>query len=129
VRLTILLPFGVFVDVAEVSRIVADGCDGSLGLLPHRLDCVAALTAGILTYQTTSEAHEVYVAVGPGVLIKTGADVCVSVRQAQGGTDLAHLRETVVQELGRVDGREKQVRAVMAKLEAGLLRQISRISS
>ena len=127
-KLRILLPFGVFADVDAVSRVAAEGCDGSFGLLPHRLDCVAALKAGILTYQTTGEAHEVYVAVGPGILVKTGPDVCVSVRQAHGGTDLAHLRQAILQEVGKLGGREKQVRAVMSKLEAGLLRRIGRLS-
>jgi F-type H+-transporting ATPase subunit epsilon len=123
-RLKILLPFGVFADVAEVSRIVAEGCDGSFGLWPHRLDCVAALKAGILTYQTKDDANESYVAVGEGVLVKAGHDVCVSVRRAQGGTDLGHLRQAVEGELGKLDERDKQVRAVMAKLEAGLLRRM-----
>jgi F-type H+-transporting ATPase subunit epsilon len=127
-RLKILLPFGVFADVTNVSRIVAEGCDGSFGLWPHRLDCVAALKPGILTYQTTGQANEVYVAVGEGVLVKTGPDVCVSARRAQGGADLAHLREAVEEELGKLDGREKQVRAVMATLEAGLLRRMGRLS-
>jgi hypothetical protein len=47
-NLKILLPFQVFADKADVSRIVAETRDGSFGLLPHRLDCVAALAPGIL---------------------------------------------------------------------------------
>ena len=91
-RLKVLLPFQVFADKTGVSRIVAETCDGSFGLLPHRLDCVAALMPGILTYETTSEG-EVFVAVDEGVLVKTGPDVLVSVRRAMGGTDLGQLRE------------------------------------
>jgi F-type H+-transporting ATPase subunit epsilon len=126
-RLDILVPFGIFAKVPDVSRIVAEGCDGSFGLLPHRLDCVAALKAGILMYETVGDPHERYVAVGPGVLVKTGPAVCVSVRHAQGGADLAHLRQAVLDGLARVDVREKQVRSVMSKLEAGLVRQMGRV--
>jgi ATP synthase, Delta/Epsilon chain, beta-sandwich domain len=42
-----------------VTRIVAETHEGSLGLLPHRLDCVAALVPGILVYETEAEG-EVY---------------------------------------------------------------------
>jgi F-type H+-transporting ATPase subunit epsilon len=66
--------------------------EGSFGLLPHRLDCVAALAPGILIYETEAEG-EVYVAVDEGVLVKTGPDVLVSVRRAIRGTDLGQLRD------------------------------------
>ena len=74
-------------------RIVAETREGSFGLLPHRLDCVAALAPGILIYETEAEG-EMYVAVDEGVLVKTGRDVLVSVRRAMGGTDLGQLRQS-----------------------------------
>ena len=86
-NLKILLPFEIFAQKSGVKRIVAETADGSFGLLPHRLDCVAALAPGILTYETKEEGM-VYLAVDEGVLVKTGGDVLVSVRQAIGGTDL-----------------------------------------
>jgi F-type H+-transporting ATPase subunit epsilon len=51
-NLKVLLPFQVFAEKADVSRIVASTSAGSFGILPHRLDCVAALTPGILVYET-----------------------------------------------------------------------------
>ena len=123
-NLKILLPFQVFAEKASVSRIVAETREGSFGLLPHRLDCVAALTPGILIYETEAEG-EVYVAVDQGVLVKTGPDVLVSVRRALGGTDLSHLRESVAQEFLTLDEREQSVRSVMAKLETGFLRRLA----
>ena len=97
-NLKILLPFEIFAEKTGASRIVAETPEGSFGLLPHRLDCVAALTPGILTYETELEG-EVYVAVDEGVLVKTGLDVLVSVRNAIAGPDLGQLRETVEREL------------------------------
>src|SRR5450432_2327584 len=108
-NLKILLPFQIFVAKIDVSRIVAETRDGSFGLLPHRLDCVAALVPGILIYQTESGA-EVFVAVDEGVLVKTGADVLVSVRRAIGGTDLGKLHDAVKQEFLAVDEDEQNVR-------------------
>lgn len=123
-HLKVLLPFQVFADVADVSRIVAETPAGSFGLLPHRLDCVAALIPGILTYQSQGKG-EVFVAVDEGVLIKTGADVTISVRRALGGTDLGTLRNQVEKEFLTLDEETKSVRTVMAKLETGLLRRMA----
>ena len=92
-----------------MTRIVAQTLQGSLGLLPHRLDCTAALAPGILTYETETEG-EVYLAVDQGVLVKAGLDVLVSVRNAIGGTDLAKLHEAVKREFLNVDEQEKSVR-------------------
>jgi F-type H+-transporting ATPase subunit epsilon len=121
-HLKVLLPFQVFADKTRVSRIVAETSDGSFGLLPHRLDCVAALAPGILTCQTESEG-EVFVAVDEGVLVKTGQDVLVSVRRAIAGADLDKLRDTVEKEFLTLDARELSARTVAAKLAAGFLRR------
>jgi F-type H+-transporting ATPase subunit epsilon len=123
-NLKILLPFRIYADRAGVSRIVAETRSGSFGLLPHRLDCVAALRPGILIYETQS-CGEVYVAVDEGVLVKTGPDVLVSVRRAIAGTDLGRLREAVEKEFLTMDEREQNVRSVTAKLETGLLRRFA----
>ena len=121
--LKVLLPFQVFAQKTGVSRIVAETREGSFGLLPHRLDCVAALAPGILTYETDTDG-EVFVAVDEGVLIKTGSDVLVSVRRALAGTDLGQLRAGVEHEFLALNKHERSVRSVVAKLEAGFLRRI-----
>ena len=123
-NLKVLLPFEVFAEKRGVSRIVAETRTGSFGLLPHRLDCVAALAPGILTYETESEG-EVCVAVDEGVLVKTGFDVLVSVRRALGGKDLGQLRDSVEKEFVTLNESEQSVRSVMAKLEASVLRRFA----
>jgi F-type H+-transporting ATPase subunit epsilon len=122
--LKILLPFQVFADKTGVSRVVAETRQGSFGLLPHRLDCVAALAPGILTYATEADG-EIFVAVDEGVLLKTGLDVLVSVRRALGGKNLGELREAVTREFLAVDEHEQNVRTVMAKIETGFLRRFA----
>ena len=123
-NLKVLLPFQIFAEKTDVSRIVAETREGSFGLLPHRLDCVAALAPGILTYETESDG-EVFVAVDEGVLVKTGPDVLVSVRRALGGTDLGQLREAVEREFLTLDEHEQSVRSVMAKMEGDLIRRMA----
>ena len=123
-HLKVLLPFQIFADKSGVSRIVAETREGSFGLLPHRLDCVAALVPGILTYQTESDG-EVFVAVDEGVLVKTGPDVLVSVRRAIAGTDLGQLHDAVKKEFLTLDERDQSARLVVAKLETGFLRHFA----
>ena len=123
-RLKILLPSRVFGELEEVARIVAEAQGGAFGILPNRLDCVAALLPGILTY-TIGTGAEVYVAVDEGVLVKTGPEVLVSVRHAIGGPDLGQLRQAVEQEFLALNEREKTIRTAVAKLESGLIRRFA----
>lgn len=125
-KLQVLLPFQVFAEKASVLRIVAETREGSFGLLPHRLDCVAELVPGILTYETEAEG-EVHVAVDAGVLVKTGLEVLVSVRNAIGGTRLEELREAVEQEFLTLDEHEQSVRLAMARMETGFIRRLAEL--
>jgi F-type H+-transporting ATPase subunit epsilon len=121
-HLKILLPFEIFAEKNGVKRIIAETSAGSFGLLPHRLDCTAALVPGILIFETVDDG-EVYMAVAEGALTKTGLAVVVSVRNAIAGRDLRKLREAVEQEFKNLDERERTVRSVLAKLESGFIRR------
>jgi len=123
-NLKILLPFEIFAESTDVLRIVADTTDGSYGFLPHRLDCVAALVPGILTYET-NDGRTAYVAVDEGVLVKAGAEVTVSVRRAIGGNDLGELNDAVERDFLKVDNQERNVRSAVAKLESGLMGRLA----
>ena len=120
--LKVLLPFQIFTEKKNVLRVIAETHSGSFGLLPQRLDCAAALAPGILTYETPDEGT-VYIAVDTGVLVKTGPEVVVSVRNAIGGADLGKLREAVQREFLNLDERERSARSVLAKLESGFIRR------
>jgi F-type H+-transporting ATPase subunit epsilon len=116
------VPFQIFFEKRGVKRIVARTPRGSFGLLPHRLDCTAALAPGVLTYETKAEG-EAYVAVDQGVLVKAGMDVLVSVRHAIGGTDLDKLHDLVKHEFLTQDEQEKSIREVLTKMEGGFIRR------
>ncbi|MEQ8703783.1 MAG: F0F1 ATP synthase subunit epsilon [Phaeodactylibacter sp.] len=117
-QLTILLPFRVFEDLQNVKRIVMETPEGAFGLLPQRLDCVAALVPGILTYETE---HEHYIAIDEGVMIKAGQEVVVSVRNAIRGASLEELHQAVETAFKQLDESEKNRRSVMARMESGFL--------
>ncbi|HEX2789039.1 MAG TPA: F0F1 ATP synthase subunit epsilon [Steroidobacteraceae bacterium] len=123
-HLKVLLPYGIFADQSGVTRIVAETRDGSCGLLPRRLDCVAALVPGILIYQCDAQP-ETFVAVDEGVLVKSGQEVLISVRRAVGGTDLAQLRSAVAREFLTRDAEEKSLRSSLLKIESGLISRLA----
>jgi F-type H+-transporting ATPase subunit epsilon len=127
-NLKILIPSEIFEEKADVLRIVAETPEGSFGLLPHRRDCVAALSPGILVYETEAEG-EIYLALDEGVLIKTGPDVLVSARRAQGGADLNQLVALVENEFQVADEQEKSARSAMLNIESRFLSRFVRLKN
>jgi F-type H+-transporting ATPase subunit epsilon len=123
-HLKILLPFRVFADVSPVLRVIVETTEGSVGLLPHRLDCVAGLVPGLLEYETEADGI-IYVALDQGVLVKTGPDVLISVRRAIAGDDLDQLRQQLEGEFLSLSAEEESARTVMAKLESGFLQRFA----
>lgn len=132
--LRVLLPYGIFREVSQVSRIVVETDQGSFGLLPRRLDCVAAIVPGIMTYQCqAAEGHadnspaeeEQYIAVDAGILVKTGSEVTVSVREAVSGPDLERLYNTVEQAFLQKNKHEEQVHSVFVKMESNFIRRLT----
>ena len=125
--LKVLLPFRIFVETQNVSRIIVETTDGSYGLLPHRLDCVAALVPGILTYEIQGKGVQ-YIAVNEGIMVKAGMQVLVSVRNAIGGSELGKLHESVEKEFKNLDENEKNVRSVVSKLESGFISRLEKLN-
>jgi len=123
-QLKLLLPSEVLLDNINVLRIVAETNAGSFGILPHRLDCVAALVPGILTYEEKENIH-VYLAVDEGVLVKVGPQVLVSVRRAIGGSDLGQLHEAVKRQFLALEKQERDVRDAIAKMESSFIGRIA----
>jgi F-type H+-transporting ATPase subunit epsilon len=119
-NLKILLPFKIFDEIKNVRRIVVETSEGSYGLLPQRLDCVAAIVPGIFTYETESGGAK-YIAVDAGILVKAGTEVLLSVRNAIGGADLGKLGEIVKKQFSVKDDREEQAQSVMRKLESSFM--------
>ncbi|MDB5817946.1 MAG: synthase epsilon chain [Rhizobacter sp.] len=124
IDLEVMVPSQVFVRAADITSLVVPTRDGALGLLPHRLDGVAAVRPGILVCRTESRG-EVFIAVDEGVMVKTGKRVRVSVRRALAGTDLAALHEAVERQYLSHSDEETNLRSVMDRLEAGFLLRFS----
>jgi F-type H+-transporting ATPase subunit epsilon len=125
-NLRILLPFKIFASLENVSRIVAETLEGSFGLLPHRLDCVAALVPGILSY-ATPDGDTTYLAIDSGLLVKRGEDVSISVRHAIRGAGLSELHQAVLRDYLTLDAQEREMRSVVSTMESGLIGRIAEL--
>jgi F-type H+-transporting ATPase subunit epsilon len=120
--LKILLPAEVLI-VQDVNKIVAEAENGSFCLMPNHIDFVATLSPGLFTYESTAGGQELY-AMDVGTLVKKGAEVLVSTRNAVRAPDLGQVKQVVIQQYDRLDEREKMVRSASAKLEASMIRRI-----
>jgi F-type H+-transporting ATPase subunit epsilon len=125
-RLRILLPAEVLLE-EEVTKVVAEAENGSFCLLPHHTDFAATLAPGIFTY-TTAAGEEALLAMDTGALIKQGANVLVSTRNAIRAEDLDRIRQVVEKQYQVLDEREKMARAASARLEADLIRRFMELN-
>lgn len=123
-NLKVLLPYRVFIEECQVIRIIVVTQNGAFGILPNRLDCVISLVAGILVFETKN-GDEVYIAVDEGILVKTGVDVLVSVRNAIAGMALIELREAIEQQFIKLDEQEQKLHSVLVKMESGFIKRLA----
>jgi len=120
-RLTVNVPDRVVIEANDVLRIVAESLNGSFGIYPHRLDCIAPLVPGILVFEQ-ADVGEQYLAVDEGILTKMGLHVIVSVRSAVVGHDLREMQMLVEQEFLQLSEQEQNVRMVLARIEDDFVR-------
>jgi F-type H+-transporting ATPase subunit epsilon len=121
-KLTVWLPSEILFE-EQVERIKAEAENGWFGLLPRHIDFVTALVPGVMTFQPAGKPEE-YLAIDHGILVKCGADVSVSTRNAVRGTSLEQLKQDVERQFHAREEREKAARAYEAKLEADLVRHL-----
>lgn len=120
-RLKILLPTHTLVDEA-INKVTAEAENGSFTLLPRHVDFVTSLIPGLLIFKTEA-GEEVFLAVDGGLLVKHGAEVRVSTRNAMRGASLTRLRETVEKEFHNLDEQEKKARSALLRLETDIVRR------
>ena len=120
-RLKVLLPTRVLFD-GEVRKVIAEGLNGSFGMLPRHIDFVSALAPGVLVYES-EDGVERYLGTDEGILVKCGAEVTVSTRNAISGDDLRTLRDLVRERYVELDERERAARSALARLEVGVVRR------
>ncbi|WP_186754978.1 F0F1 ATP synthase subunit epsilon [Echinicola salinicaeni] len=125
-KLKVLLPNEVVVSADNISRVVLETWQGAYGLLPNRLDGTAALAPGILMYEIPEEGAQ-YIAVGEGIMVKTGNEVVISVRRCISGKKLGELHQAIEIEFAHHREHESRIRTALAKLESGFIRNFQEL--
>jgi F-type H+-transporting ATPase subunit epsilon len=110
-KLTVWLPSEILFE-EQVERIKAEAENGWFGLLPRHIDFVTALVPGVMTFQPAGKPEE-YLAIDHGILVKCGADVSVSTRNAVRGTSLEQLKQDVERQFHAREKSAKKRRAPM----------------
>lgn len=124
-RLKIRVPTEVLL-VEEVGKVKAEAENGWFCVLPRHVDFVTALVPGVLSFESPGRATE-YLAIDRGVMVKCGAEVSVSTRNALRGADLGSLKEAVETQYRRTQEKEQAMREFEAKLEADLVRRLMEV--
>ncbi|MEM8829308.1 MAG: F0F1 ATP synthase subunit epsilon [Cyanobacteria bacterium P01_G01_bin.19] len=124
-KLKVLTPIAVLIE-RPVTKVIAEAENGDFCLLPNHVDFVAALVPGILSFTTETE-REIFVAVDEGILVKCGAEVLVSTRNAVEGEDLASLKQAVIEQFQVLDEQEKLTRSALAKFEVSMMRHFKEL--
>lgn len=125
-KLLLAVPEVLLLEMDGVKQLVVETTMGSMGILPRRLDCVAALVSGIMNIDDAAGKRH-YVAVDVGILVKRDETVEVSVRHAVQGEDWLQLQSAVAELLTQHEREDRDARVVLARLESNLLRQFSRM--
>ncbi|WP_448571629.1 F0F1 ATP synthase subunit epsilon [Trichothermofontia sp.] len=120
-HLKVMQPTEVLVN-QRVTKVTAEGENGSFCLLPQHVDWIAALVPGILSFESET-GEEVFLAIDAGILVKQGAVVWISVRNALRGNRLETLQEAVQQQFRDLDEREQRARSMLARLETSFVRE------
>jgi F-type H+-transporting ATPase subunit epsilon len=119
-RLQVFLPSKILVD-QEVTKVVAEAENGSLGILSRHIDFVAALAPGILSF--VSNGKEEFLAIDEGILIKQASNIFISTRKAMRSENLGALKETVERDFRTLSEQERRTRSILSKIEADFTRR------
>ncbi len=96
---------------------------GRLTLLPHHVDCAAALRAGLVRIRD-DRGEDHYLGIDGGTLVKTGEEVLISTPRAVVGRALGQIHEELAERRRRRIQREKEAQKALARLEVELARSV-----
>lgn len=125
-RLRIVTPLSVVVDVEDVVAMRAEDRTGSFGIQPGHADFLTTLVIGVVSW-TNGAGPRHYCAVRRGVLSVTdGRTIAIATREAVASDDLASLDQTVLAAYRADLETERVERADSTRLQLNAIRQIVR---
>ena len=107
----------------DLSLVDVESEDGRLSLLPHHLDCAAALAPGLIRVRD-AEGEEHYLGADGGTLVKLGERVLISTPRAVIGRALGEIHTELEERRRRRREREREAQKALAHLEVELARSV-----
>lgn len=132
-RLTIVTPLQVVLDLDGVRHVRAEDATGSFGILPGHADLLTVLSVSVLIYRLATAAddeasegvvagREHFVGLRGGVLrVTAGRHVQVFTREATQSDDLRTLSVEVKSRLTQAAAQEAEAYKTFARMEGALL--------
>ena len=125
-RLRIVTPLSVAVDVPDVVSLRAEDSTGSFGILPGHADFLTSLTISVVRWKA-ADGMPHFCAVRRGVLTVTGGkEVAIATREAVAGDKLETLDQTVLARFRADLDTEREEHVESTKLQLNAIRQIMR---
>jgi F-type H+-transporting ATPase subunit epsilon len=122
-KLTVLTPTAIVLDVEGVSRLRATDATGDFGVRPGHGDFVTLLEPSIVEYTQAGATR--FVAAAGGILtVERGSEVKVLCEEAVSGDDLHVLETTALEAFRRRTRTEQAATTGLARLHVALMRQL-----
>lgn len=107
----------------DLSLVDVESDHGRLSLLPHHIDCAAALSPGLVRIRD-AEGEEHYLGADGGTLVKVGERVMISTPRAVVGRALGEIHAELEERRRRRRQREREAQRALARLEVELARSV-----
>lgn len=125
-RLQIVTPLTVEVDLSDVVSLRADDRTGSFVIWPHHADFITVLAITVVEWSRQA-GEKGHIAVRGGILRVEGGDlVQIATRQAISGPTLEKLGSAVLDRLRDEAEAEARTRVAATRMHMGLIRQLDR---
>jgi F-type H+-transporting ATPase subunit epsilon len=125
-KLSVVTPLAIVVEVDEVAHLRAEDDSGAFGILPGHADFLTALSLSVATWRDDA-GHEHHVALRGGTLEVRGGDtIRITTREAVADDDLSRLEREVLGSFRRRTAEEAKARLDAQRLYLAAIRQICR---
>ena len=125
-RLQIITPLSVAVDVPDIRALRAEDASGHFGILPGHAEFLSSLVISVVGW-TGGDGTQDYCAVRGGMLAVTaGREITITTREAVPGDDLATLEADVLARFRAALEVEKTERVASTRLQLNAIRMSMR---
>jgi F-type H+-transporting ATPase subunit epsilon len=124
-RLTLIIPARVLLDLDQVASVRAEDASGQFGIWPHHADLITVLTVSVLSWRRLDGGAD-FAAVRGGVLTVAGGEVRVATPEAVLADSLDALAAGTLARLRSDQQAEERAHRVMARCERQLLAELAR---